>query len=262
MLQMSPDDTALENIRKEYSTSLGTSSGPGNALTNAVLVDEDAPAASTTEEEQKAASTKPPPEQRIRLLQALLAVGHMPPALYLLGQAPWLAQYSPAIADFIMRIVEYSVEPLYRATQQEWAAAAQGEGLEEGEVDLLLEEPASHFRPKVKTEDRRIAKSLWAPTPEDSITTQYQFFYPDWARGLARWEKPEDVRQHGLKWLGLIRGLGGRRVEFLVKICRIGQVHFARLRQEKEERLGRKAITRADCRLVEVRTSTFPRRPY
>jgi THO complex subunit 2 len=248
--KMAPDDASMTKIRDDHIASLSKTSGPQNALTKAVLVDEDTPATSNNAAEQTGPPPKPPPEQRIQLLQALLAIGHMPPALYLLGKAPWLAQYYPAIADLIMRIVERNIEPIYRANQQEWADAIQGdEDLAAAEMELMLDAPASHYRPKQK----RIVKTLWSPTPADTPTTRFEFFYPDWAEGQGHWETIHDVREKGLAWLGLIRGLGGRNAEVMIKLCRVGQVHFTRLRKEREDAvLGRRATSRADARAIEV----------
>jgi THO complex subunit 2 len=228
----------MEEIRKKY-TSATTRSGPLNALTAAVLVNDDAPADGSDPAEQTGSPPKPPPEQRIHLLQALLSVGHMPPSLYFLGKFPWLAQYSPPIADLVTRIVEASVEDLYRQTQSQAADSLEG---------MEPETPARWFKPKAKQD----VATLLYPTPPDTPSTQFVYFYPDWNVGLEGWTVARQVRELGLKWLQLVRGLGGRRVEVMVKICRIAADYFMRLRADKEKVLGRQAVSRADQRAVEV----------
>ena len=255
--KMTPDDAAMDKLYNEYIDARGTS-GPRNALTMSVLVDDDDAGASNSAAEAATTPTKAAPEQRIQLLQALLAIGHMPAALYLLGKAPWLAQYYPSIGDLIIRIVERNIEPLYREHQREWADAVKGDDdAEEVERGLLLEDPAVHYRPK----EKKLVKSLFSPTPADTPDTRFEFFYPDWAAGMDQWEALQDVHEKGLKWLDLVKGLGGRHAEVMIKICRIGHIHFLRLRKHKEDTiLGKRAASRADARAVEVSRFTYRRR--
>ena len=236
----------MEEIRKKWLASISTRSGPSNALSNSVLLDDDAPASSASQAaDTSGPPPKPPPEQRIQLLQALLLVGDIPSSLFLLAQYPWLAQSHPPIADLILRLVSYAVEPVYRGVVR-----LQLGDLEEGE--LGYDAPSPTYRRK----QQDVVSTLLVPTPPPTLTSVFEFFYPDWATELEQWQDVDDIHQRGLRWLGLVRGLGARAVETMVKFCRIGAAHFAALRKAKEAALGINHTPKAthELRLLEVST--------
>jgi THO complex subunit 2 len=241
-LQLSPNDTEMETIREEYIRSISSGSGPENALSLSMLVD-DAPSTSGTsttgEGDVPAAKPRSPPEQRISLLQALLAIGDIPASQYLLAKFPWVAQRNPQIADLILRIVGNALEPLYRSILP---------GFESSEeiVDDRLD--------KDHTRGKEIVPTLWAPCPPETPTKIFRFFYPAWKDDLEVWSSWEDIQKKGMRWLALVRGLGGRANGVMAKICRIGAIHFASLKKEKEVDAGllHGAKTRVELRSVEV----------
>jgi hypothetical protein len=160
-------------------------------------------------------------------LQASLAIGDLSTALYFLGKYPSFAQSHPSISDLILRIVKYALEPVYSPI------AAQGLGdYTEDELGLA---DVSHNA--ILKKIRPIVPTLIAPCPPDTVEKQFEFFYPEWHHGLERWSSIQDIHDKGMRWLGLVRGLGGRDVETMVKICRIGAAHFADLQRAKSESL-------------------------
>ncbi|WVQ98958.1 hypothetical protein IAU59_006090 [Kwoniella sp. CBS 9459] len=223
---LSPDDSQMEDIRKKWHSSVSSRSGPSNALSNSVLLDDDAPESSTSKEaEAGGPPPKPPQEQRIQLLQALLAIGDLPSSLYFLSRFPWIAQSHTAIADLILKTVAYALESLYRS----YAGAPdeyKGEDLE-----------LAASSPTVPITHKEVLPTLHRPPPPETSTKQFEFFYPDWAEALEIWSSTEEIHTKGLRWLTLVRGLGGRDASIMVKLCRIGAVYFARLRKEKETNL-------------------------
>ncbi|RSH93955.1 hypothetical protein EHS25_006608 [Saitozyma podzolica] len=239
---LSPDDAEMENIRKKWLLTVSSRSGPSNALSNSVLLDDDSPATSSAAAEASGLPPKPPPEQRIQLLHALLSLGDLPAAEYLLARFPWVAQSHPAISDLIMQIVAGALENVYRAF-----AAQSLQGSEEGEFDLLA--PA----PTLRLTNKEVVSTLYNPPPPETPTKRFEFFYPHWRETMEIWETPEDIRVKGLRWLQLTRGLAARSLEVMVKICRLGAAHFAALRKEKEAGLGftHGAKTKDELRSVE-----------
>ena len=137
-----------------------------------------------------------------------------------------LAQYSPTIADLVMRIVEVGIEGLYARFSDTWRVS--------GDLDLDFEAPA----PTYKAPNREVVPSILVPLPPDTPSTSFTFFCPDWAEGMERWTSIEEIRSKGMRWLSLVRGLGGRRVETMVKICRIGAVYLEGLQKDKAAALG------------------------
>jgi THO complex subunit 2 len=216
----------MEEIHKKFLASSSTKSGTANALTMAASLEDDVPTPVSKKVEEDKPLAKPPAEQRILLLQAFLALGQLPHAFYLLSRYPWVAQSHPAVADLILRIVNYSVDPLFKAKEEERNPDAD-------EEDWAAVKPAFAARgPK------EIIKTLMAPPPITTATKKYEFFYPDWRQDLEIWTSQHDIFEKGLRLLGWPRGLGGRNATLMAKICRIGQAHFMDLKRQKEVALG------------------------
>jgi THO complex subunit 2 len=233
----------MANIHKRWLSAVSSRSGPSNALSNSVLLDDDDPASSSSAAEVTGPPPKPPPEQRIQLLQALLSIGDLPDAEFLLARFPWVAQSHPVISDVIMQIVSHALEGVYRSF-----VAGQPEGIDDRELEL-----DGSIIP-LDAKEKEVVPTLYNPPPPETPTKRFELFYPAWSAHLEKWERPEEIREKGLRWLSLTRGLGARTVDVMVKICRLGAAHFAALRREKEAALGlvHGAKTKDELRSVEV----------
>ena len=233
----------MANIHKKYLSSISSRSGPSNALSNSVLLDDEAPTSSAAAQESAGSPPKPPPEQRIQLLQAFLAIGDLPSSMYFLGKFPWVAQSHPPIADLILRNLQYALEEVYRQY------AERLEGTEEEEIGL--QDPA----PTYASSTKEVVPTLLSPSPPETEAKIYEFFYSNWRETCEVWSSIDEIREKGLKWLSLVRGLGSRMVELMVKICRVGAAHFVALRKDKEAALGisHGAKTKEERRSTEVR---------
>jgi THO complex subunit 2 len=232
----------MENIRKRFVESTTSRSGPSNALSSTVLVDDEAPTtANAKDAEPSGPPAKPPPEQRIELVQALLSLGDISSAQYFLAKYPWLAQSHPAIGDLILRLIDHALEDVFRAGIP---------GFEEVDEDY----------PNCDIGDREIVPTLYAPSPPETSTKVFRFFYPGWVEGAERWSSKEDIYEKGMRWFSLIRGMGGRAGSVMAKICRIGTKHFALLKEEKRAALGLGTVSsyKEDIRRSEVRLFPFP----
>ena len=235
----------MTHVHNRYLASISSTSGPSNALSNSTLLDDEKPSALAAKEgDTKGLAPKPPPEQRILLLQALLAIGDVPASLLLLGKFPWIAQSHPPVADLIMRMVAHALEKVYRGVANV--------GIES--PDSSDEETDESHQANQAIASREVVPTLLAPCPPATPTKVFEFFYPDWWQGLEQWTTPQEVLVEGLRWLALVRGLAGRTVEVMVKICRIGAAHYENLRQIKEAEIGlpHGARSKDEIRTVEV----------
>lgn len=234
----------MESIRQKFIESTVSRSGPNNALANSVLVDDDAPSSSSAKDaEPTGPPAKPPPEQRIQLLQALLSIGDVTSAQYFLAKYPWTAQSHPAIADLILRLIATAIEDLFQEEVPGFDA-----------VDESL--------PIVETDPgKEVVPTLYAPSPPETSTKVFRFFYPDWRNDAEKWLTWQDIHDKGLRWFSLVRGHGGRAGSVMAKICRIGAKHFAALRVSKGVELGISHDTtkRDEIRQIEVRHRTLAR---
>lgn len=232
----------MESIRQKFIESTVSRSGPNNALANSVLVDDDPPSSSSTKDtEPSGPPAKPPPEQRIQLLQALLSLGDIASAQYFLAKYPWTAQSHPAISDLILRLIATALEGVFREEVP---------GFEVYDETLNAAETNS---------EKEVVPTLYAPSPPETSTKVFRFFYPDWRNDAEKWTTWQDIHDKGLRWFSLVRGMGGRAGSVMAKICRIGIKHFVALRASKEAALGISHGTtkRDELRQVEVRHITI-----
>ncbi|KAK4687040.1 THO complex subunit 2, partial [Tremellales sp. Uapishka_1] len=248
---LTPDDSEMASIHKRY-LAAANRSGPSNALANSVLLDEDEPTSSSLTNKNGDANgssrtPKTPPDQRALLLQAFLSIGHVPPALFTLAKFPWLAHSHPVIADLILRIVDHAIEPVYAATRKE-------------EEDMEMDAPTPGYTERIRA--REVVYTLIAPVPPPSVDKQFEFFYSSWREELEVWSSVEDICSKGLRWLALIRGLGGRSSVVMVKICRIAARHFDNLQKEKEAELGFASASRTREEKAKLHPSEAEMEPW
>ncbi|KAL7424172.1 THO2 plays a role in transcriptional elongation [Cryptotrichosporon argae] len=247
---LTPDDAEMANIHSRYLASVSSRSGPSNALANSVLLDDDGPSSSSGDAANASGPPpKPPPEQRIQLAQALLSIGDQGAALFLIARHPWIAQSHPAIADLILRNVGHALEPVYRAH-------VAGHSQDENEETETVAPTHSAIASK------EVVPTLLSPVPPATSMRSFEFFYSDWVDDVEVWSTSADVYQKGLKWLGLVRGLGGRAVPVMIKICRLAKQHFADLRHAKAAALGLEKGLRTREELVQLEPTMEEMEPW
>mgnify|MGYP002718837577 CR=1 FL=1 len=210
----------MKAIYEKWEKAMSSGSGSTNKLALAgALVDDDAPVNSDTaaEGQQNAAPPRPPPEHRIVLLQALLAIGDMQHASYLISRYPWVIQTHASIADLIMRNVNYALEPVYHSVENPHTLAA----------------PTG-----VSREDIPVVQTLWVPSPPDTLEKRYRFFYPAWNAQQKQWHTIDELVKDAWPILGQVRSMAIRNNQAVIRICRIGARYFESLRKERKEALG------------------------
>lgn len=216
---LGPSDTVMDNLDKVYKEKMRDEirNLSGNALTQSVLRDDDDDAQPATEDttaapaQKVAATSNKAQEQLILLCEALLAVGHLPPAFYLISRWPVIVQYSPTVAELLLRIVRHCIEPAYESVSPRQVIPPAGPVYR------------SHFSWR-ETKDELL--SLTAPTPLDSEKRAFKFFFSDWTDRLQRCERVEDVISSISPIMAFCGALGARDVSVLVKLCRIGTRHL------------------------------------
>ncbi|GAO48034.1 hypothetical protein G7K_2222-t1 [Saitoella complicata NRRL Y-17804] len=143
-----------------------------------------------------------PPQQKIALLKALLAVGALSQAMYVLGRFPFLTATHPEIADGVMRLVDWMIEPLYSPLS---VKSQLGFDVTAGEAD------------------EREVKRVFESTPGRGTPRQkLVFFYEEWRRGVFQIETGEEFLSVVIPLLRVVGIRIYRDVKLIVKICRIG----------------------------------------
>lgn len=187
-----------------------------NALALAgALTDDSAPppaagsAAAAAADVASAEEKRDLPEQRILLCQALLGIGHLAPAFFILARWPVIAQYKPTVSDLLLRIVRYCMEDV--ADELMRGDVRSDLPAEEGEVEV----------------GKEVVLTMVAPHPFDTNEKEFRFFYSNWTEDLRLWTRLEEVVEKVQPFAFHIGALGARDVGVLVRLIRIGLKHIA-----------------------------------
>ncbi|OSD04328.1 hypothetical protein PYCCODRAFT_1444038 [Trametes coccinea BRFM310] len=181
------------------------SGGPSNAKPKA------APAP-----EPKIEAKKEMANQKLGLLNGLLAVGALRPAFAVLSKFPWMVDAYPEVADLVIRVLKHSLSPLYDTTVPS------------------KDKTASFMKPRarygaagvVPAPERRPYLTLWAPTPPCTSTVEFVFFFPDWVQRVplcTSYDDLIDVLEPLMRFIGLHVS---RDPAFLTKFLRLGRSHM------------------------------------
>jgi THO complex subunit 2 len=216
---LSPSEEQMPKDEKRFGDAMRFKSKARNALTDTVLVDDTLPAtgAATPGALVESKEKDEESDEKMQLLQALLAIGESNFSLYLLGQYPWVVGAYPAIADIIIRNLNYNLGDLYTRI-----VPASGVG---DNVDLVEHSP-------------EVGLTTFIPVPPSTMTTEWRFFYDKWLDGLEVWTELEDIYNKGERWFSILKGLGGRDSELVTRVCRIISTQFRQLRLAKIEEKG------------------------
>lgn len=154
--------------------------------------------------------------QRVGLLTSLLAIGALRPAIAIMSKFPWIVDAYPEVADLMLRIVKVSISPLYSS------------------MAVVKEHNPSFSHPKVRfgpsgiipPPPRKPVLTLWAPTPPSTSTTDFVFFFSDWADRIpisTSLDDLEGVLEPLMQFIGLHVS---RDPLYLTKFLRLGRLHL------------------------------------
>lgn len=158
-----------------------------------------------------------PPNQVAGLVNGLLSVGALRPALAVLTRIPWLVDAHPELADLMLMILKHSIAPLYEATF------------------VLKERNPSFTQPRARFSAtgtlavpiRKHQLTLIAPTPPSTASVDFVFFFPDWTQRVPLstcFEDMVDVIEPLMNFIGLHIS---RDPLFVTKITRLGRAQLA-----------------------------------
>lgn len=132
----------------------------------------------------------PPTNQKILLLKALLAIGALPDALFILGKFPWLAEVDSSIPAYLLRIVRKMLSKLTHDTRpMQNRAEAQ-----DTRQQLANTTPGSDgsllLASRSKTRTRRW---LGLDEPDDGEGVEHLHYYQDWDDNIPICQTVDDV---------------------------------------------------------------------
>lgn len=222
---MSPDDADMEQVHKDYEAKVKERISGAKISQLAMAAPLEAASTysssskarpSTPAESKKPAETPDIPPQKVGLLNALLAVGALRPAIAIMTKFPWLVDAYPEIADLMLRVMMQSISPLYESTM------------------VTKERNPSFTQPRPRYGaggvsaplSRKAQLTLWAPTPPSTHTTDFVFFFPDWALQVPLCSSLDDlvdVIEPLMRFIGLHIS---RDPLFVTKFTRLGRTHL------------------------------------
>ncbi|EPS42483.1 hypothetical protein H072_3634 [Dactylellina haptotyla CBS 200.50] len=241
---LGPEDQEMEDNFNEWrkeNDSKGRSGAINALMMASVLPDDTVPpprpgqqpvpaaeAAKKPEEETKPeeppAPAQKPKNQKLALLNAILAAGALPEALFMFGKYPKIAYPHPEVAENLHRLLHYCIDDVYKRLEP-----AQGSEVGAKKVistDPALKAAAAPRQPLVPAPPVKITKYLlpFYPAKEGDPNREYRYFWePEWTANLPLCKTERDVR---VLCLPVIKGFSGTRlandVKLISKLVRIG----------------------------------------
>ncbi|KAG8791241.1 THO complex subunit 2, partial [Serendipita sp. 398] len=227
---LSPDEEGMSLLHTRHETEMKrririaktTAADKDNALANAPVLSTDdrdypprrAPAPVPTVTAKPIKEPKLPEEmnQHRDLTIALLSLGALRPALFILTKYPWLVSRYPQIADIMLRHLDHSIGPLYRSLPPIVA---------DTEATEALYGPSLRSSPEGK--QSKIRATLTFPVPPPTSDTQYTFFYSQWTERIPTCSTTEDVENFLEPFLKIIGIHTYRFPSLFIKLCRIAR---------------------------------------
>lgn len=161
-----------------------------------------------------------PKDTKIALLRALLAIGAIPEALFILGRFPWLMELIPDLPEHVHRLLNHSISilavpltPLQNVPElSEPANVADPDqsGVSKGALKLIRQAAPKILRwPNL---DRYI--------PDEN--TQYRYYWEDWNDSMPVCQTVDDLFTLCDTFVNLIGVKVGRDPVLITKLYRIG----------------------------------------
>lgn len=169
-----------------------------------------------SQEANKPSQPKELPNQKVGLLNALLAIGALRPAIAVMTKYPWIVDAYPEIADLMLRVLKHSIGPLY-------------ESLFAKDKMPNCAVPRARYGSSgvIPAPEPKRVLTLWAPTPPRTSSIQFVFFFPEWVRRIpvcSSLDDLEDVAEPLLQFVGLHIS---REPAFITKLLRLARNHLA-----------------------------------
>ncbi|WPG97639.1 transcription factor/nuclear export subunit protein 2-domain-containing protein [Acrodontium crateriforme] len=131
-----------------------------------------------------------PDNQKIMLLRALLLIGALPEALYILGRFPWLADADVSIPPHLLRIVKHMLSKIADGVRP----ARDREDLAKPKDQLADTVSGANgtmlFTPRVP---RKSVRWLGLDAVDPDTGGEFRFYYTDWANNVPVCQSVDDV---------------------------------------------------------------------
>ena len=194
---------AKEKAEKEARERPG---GGANALAMAgALTDDTLPVARNLRDKERSGANTPkadkndeeskeelptPANQKIILLKALLAIGALPEALYILGRFPWLVEVDISLPPYLHRVANQMLSTVAESVRP----LNSGEDTQRARAELKDLRPAPDGNLLFKQgPEKKVTKWLGLDRVDRSDGLTYRHYYLEWDDNIPRCQNVEDV---------------------------------------------------------------------
>lgn len=172
-------------------------------------------------------SNKYPVYQKVSLLHSLLAVGSIQPSLFMISRYPKIVDPYPEIADLLLKITEYSIDPLYNLRDKPPAL----QNLNLSVLKTIPTQESIQNNYTLTPPKNGISKRGLVPIKGVAEYNPPKFFYERWCSEIEQVHDLEGLKKVSSIYLLPTGPLVSRNIELLIKLCRIG-VSFCRLEKD------------------------------
>lgn len=217
---------------------------PGASTSNALakagaLPDDDKPAVPSRLKEQTTRASTPAkdidaekptageqtaeqPDQKVMLLQSLLAIGALPEALFILGQFPWMMDLIPELPEYINRILHYSLSHVYNDLRPLSLRSSLCRQRPVYDVDAPGA-PNAYAQFEQAPQRRTLRWPMLDKDDADADGVNYKFYWDEWNDNIPVCQNIEDVFTLCKTLLPLVGAKIGRDTSLILKFTRIGK---------------------------------------
>ncbi|KAK2035010.1 THO complex subunit 2 [Colletotrichum zoysiae] len=190
-------------------------------------IDADSKADTGTDEKDKLPE---PMEQKAALLTCLLTIGAIPESLFILGRFPWLPEAFPEVLDRIHRILNHSVEKVYKESKPAAVGLAECPSKPIADVDQT-----GVAKGTIKLSTTPVRKSMRWPFPDgfDGKDQHYRFYWDEWADNVPVCQTVDDIFTLCDTFLNLSGVNIGKDPALLAKLVSIGAKSLAEDRSQQ-----------------------------
>ncbi|KAG0265306.1 THO complex subunit 2 [Mortierella polycephala] len=175
-----------------------------------------------TDAKADAASELPIPNQKVGLTNALLSIGDLEHAMFILARFPRLTASHPETADLICRLIHIMIQDVYAP----FSPKARHPELQK-KKDCTYRYPVA-----IKGRETNVVRILSPRPPLPTSTERYEYFYADWKDDLVRCQNVQDLFEFVKALLTVVGVRIHRDISLVVKLCRIGAGTLKRLQEE------------------------------
>lgn len=167
-----------------------------------------------------------PPNVRLGLLRALLSIGAITPAYWILSNYSWICEPVPEIADLLLRLLNHSILPYYNASVSPFASKK--ENVEEKKASLC--QPRQRYSitekkivPAASTAYAITGKPIDHPRTQSGHWREQVYFFSEWRDRLPQCQSAEEVLEVVGPVLKIIGVHASRNREFFIHLLRIAK---------------------------------------